>query len=185
VDEVVVELELVVGVVVELLDDDVPLNWATVIVTVLPFFAVVPPLGDWEITFPSWLWLVTVLVLRCTLKPAAWRALVAPAAGSPTTGGTVAVVGAAAITIVTVEPGAALEPPLGLWLITFPGVTVSEVCVCVTTLNPAEVRAVVALLWLWPTTLGTDCDGGPEDMNRVTPLPSGTFVPARGSVPVA
>ena len=84
--------------------------------------------GVWSITLPSWLGLLTSLVLRTTLKPAASSALVALSAGSPTTGGTVPVGGADATTIDTVLPGAALVLPPGLWLITFPAFTVLEFC---------------------------------------------------------
>ena len=95
---------VLVLVLVELDDDDV--NRPIVIVTALFLLAVDPPAGFWEMTFPSWFGLLTLWVLRWTVKPAACSALAAPSAGSPTTGGTVAVVGADATTMVTVEPGA-------------------------------------------------------------------------------
>jgi hypothetical protein len=141
VEEVVVDDELVV--VVELLLEDCT-KCPTVIVTVLPLRAVEPPLGVWSTTFPSWLALVTFLVLRVTLNPAASSALVAPSAGSPTTGGTVPVGGAVATTIDTVLPGAAVAPPDGLWRITLPAFTVVELSVLALTLKPAFWSAEVA-----------------------------------------
>jgi hypothetical protein len=124
-DVVLVELELE------------PVKWPTTMVTVLLLVTLLPPDGLCEMTVPSWFWLVTSLVLRATLNPAACSALAAPLAGSPTTGGTVLVVGADATTIVTVVPTGSLVPALGLWLMTLPAVVVVDVWVLADTLKPA------------------------------------------------
>jgi hypothetical protein len=123
VGEVVV---LVVDVVVEVVLVDA--SWPMVMVTVLPFLAVELPPGLWLTTTPLLLGLVTGRNVSFTFRPAALSALFAPAAGSPTTLGTVTVGGAVATVIVTDAPLAALVLPAGVWLITLPTGTVADPC---------------------------------------------------------
>src|SRR5450759_4501920 len=101
------------------------------------------------------------------------------------TEGTLAVVGAEATTIVTGDPGVALVPPDGFWLITSPTVALADGWVVVATLKPALVRSAVARARVSPVTSGICLAGGPLEMNNVTLVPGATGVPARGSVPVA
>ena len=173
----VVEVEVVV-----VLDE---LSTPTTIVTVVPFLAVELPPGVWLTTTPLLLGLVTARVVWCTFNPAAVSALTAPAAGSPTTLGTVTVGGAVATVIVTPEPLAALVLPAGLWLITLPTGTVEEAWFLVCGVKPARVRSETACVWVSPTTDGTCFCAGPEEMNRVTVNPRGTSWPTPGLVAVA
>jgi hypothetical protein len=119
---VVVVGVVVVGVVVVV----VGTKWPIVIVTVLPFLAVEFPAGVCWTTVPFWVATVTGLVFCATLNPAAVSALTAPAVGSPVTAGTVTVAGVVATVIVTVEPAATVEPPPGLWAVTFPAAAVVD-----------------------------------------------------------
>ena len=111
--------------------------WPTVIVTVLPFLAVVPGAGLCLSTIPFRLGRVTAFDCCTTLNPALCSDLAASDAAWPFTSGTGAVVGACATTIVTVLPEATVELPAGVWLITFPGFTVLEVRVVALTWKPA------------------------------------------------
>src|ERR1019366_4160188 len=154
-------------------------------VTVLLVLAFVPPPGLWEITSPSWFALLTSLVCWITLNPAAVRVPLAAPAVSPCTPGTEAVVGAVAITSLTVDPGAAVVLPSGVWVITVPGVSDFDVWEDVVTLKPSFCNVLVALDCVCPRTSGTDACAFPEEMNSVTGDPTGSGVPAPGSVRVA
>src|SRR5436305_1165948 len=68
------------------------------------------------------------------------RALVAAPTAWPLTFGTGVVWGFGALvatTIVTVDPCGTWVPPLGLWLITLPGLTVEELCLLTWAVKPA------------------------------------------------
>src|SRR6201999_2836143 len=120
-----------------------------------------------------------------TLKPAARRALSAPAAGSPTTPGTVVVAGAVPTVIVTSEPTAALVLPLGLWLMTLPTSDCVDVgWVVVWGVKPALLRSSVAWVWVSPRTLGTFFWACPLETSSVTPAPWGTERAVPGLVPI-
>jgi hypothetical protein len=80
-----------------------------------------------------------------TLKPAPVSAVWALDAESPTTDGTLTEGGAVATVIVTADPGVALVPPAGVWLITSPGVTVLDVTLDGATVNPAPVSSALAV----------------------------------------
>jgi hypothetical protein len=102
-----------------------------------------------------------------TVRPAPVSADVASCGESPFTSGTLTLGCALATTIVTVEPETSLAPPDGSWLITLPGVAVSDVVLVVFTLKPAFWRALVAESCDCPTTFGTATFGLPEDTNNV------------------
>ena len=116
-----------------------------------------------------------------TLNPAPLSALVAWAAVSPTTFGTLAVVGACAITRFADVPGTWDVPPLGLWLITVPAVEL-EVCCWVIdpTLKPALTSVELAACWVSPVTSGTFTLALPEETTSVIDEPTGTGWPADG-----
>ena len=80
----------------------------------LPFLAWLPAVGLWERTTLSWLWLVTSCC--CTVAGKPWEPSVASADPNfcPTTFGTVGVGGALATTIVIVDPGGSMLPPIGV-----------------------------------------------------------------------
>ena len=117
VDDVVVVLVLVVldEELVEL-DDAVP----TTIDTVEPLARLVPPGGACVTTVPTFDCSVTGRELRRGLNPTALIACSAWMVDLPVTNGTVALAGACAITIVTVEPTVASDSAPGSWLITVP-----------------------------------------------------------------
>jgi hypothetical protein len=163
----------VVGVVVVVVECCV--KWPTTIVTALPFLALAPGPGLWEITIPSRLCFVTSWVRRDTVNPAPVSADVACCGVSPLTSGTFTLGCALATTIVTVDPETSLVPPDGVWLTTLPGVVVSDVVVVVLTLKPAFWSALVAESCDWPTTFGTVTIGLPEDTNTVTGVPTAGF----------
>ena len=108
--------------------------------------------------------MVTVVVVCVTVNPAPFRSLVAAAAVSPVTFGTLTIGGAWAITRLIVE-FAGTDPVL-LWLITVPGVWLLD-CVVVVTLTLSGLRFDLASASVSPTTLGTLTGGGPREMNRV------------------
>jgi hypothetical protein len=82
-----VEVEVVVddvdGEVVVLVDVVGLVNWPTTIRTVLPFFAIRPPRGDWLTTIPFRAGLLTAWLVRETLNPAPVSAPVAAVAVWP------------------------------------------------------------------------------------------------------
>src|SRR3974377_1918506 len=76
-----------------------------------------------------------------TLKPSFCSRVTALDEGTPTTFGTLA---PPETKMVTLDPGATLVPPIGLWLTTVPDGSVEVVSVCTETWKPAFCRVVCA-----------------------------------------
>src|SRR6516164_3727663 len=91
-------------------------------------------------------------VIWFTLKPSFCSSVTALVAGTPTTFGTL---DPPETKMVTLEPGATLVPPTGLWLTTVPDGSVDVVSVCTETWKPAVCRVVWATFCSLPSTLGT------------------------------
>ena len=116
-----------------------------------------------------------------TISPAWVMALVAALWVRPTTLGTVTGAGSEDTTRSTAEPGATEAPAAGFWRMTVPLGTVELACwVTDPTISPAWVMALVAALWVRPTTLGTVTGAGSEDTTRSTAEPGATEAPAAG-----
>src|SRR5262249_2951514 len=81
-------------------------------------------------------------------------------------------------TSATLLPPAALDPPVGVWLMTMPAAIVVLGENVTLTVKPAAVRFVVAVACVWPTTFGTVTGGGPLETTRPTDDPTSTDVPA-------
>lgn len=87
---------------------------------------------------------------------------------------------AAETTRSTAVPAATEVPAAGFWLRTMPGATPGVTCrVTDPTVKLNLWSTAVAVLWVWPTTLGT-VTGGPRDTTRSTAEPGATDVPAAG-----
>src|SRR5882672_4532983 len=77
----------------------------------------------------------------------------------------------------TALPGAALKPPVGVWLMTEPRATVELVAVVTVDVRPEAVIAACAEICVDPTTAGTSA---PSETVILTALPTGTFLAATG-----
>ena len=83
----------------------------------------------------------------------------------------------------TAVPVATAAPAAGDELITLPDATVLlYACVMVPGVRPADVRALPAVAWVIPTTLGTDIIWGPMETLNETAVPCATDAPAAGDV---
>ena len=99
-------------------------------------------------------------VIDPTVSPALLSAVAAPLWARPTTLGTTTGAGPDDTTRSTAEPGATDAPAAGFWRMTVPAGTVVLACrVIDPTVSPALLSAVAAMLWLKPTTFGTDMSG--------------------------
>src|SRR5690349_8294760 len=83
-------------------------------------------------------------------------------------------------TIATALPAGAVEPPVGVWLITVPAWTDVLAAVVTVTVKPALVSDVVAAACVWPTTFGTATGGRPLETTKFIAVPTSTVRPSTG-----
>src|SRR5919204_602802 len=123
-------------------------------------------------TDPDGTVVLDVVVTVPTTRPALVIAVVAAVWVRPTTFGTATCGGPDETTSDTALPTATWVAATGDWLITNPaGTVVLEDVVTVPTTRPALVIAVVAAVWVRPTTFGTETCGGPDETTSDTALP--------------
>src|SRR6266851_1360252 len=140
-------------------------------------FAALPDPGTWLKTVPFGYWAEPEPCCALTLKPAWVRIWVAVAWESPMTEGTETA--PPDTVMVTVAPGGAV-PPFGLWLITWPVGWLEVGSDLTLTLKPLACRICVALVCVWPITLGTATGAAPVETYSVTTVFAGTLLPSAG-----
>src|SRR4051812_46143467 len=153
----------------------------TVIVTVEPGLAFVPPVGDWLSTMPPSPGSVTSCRTIRATKPALSSVDCADPSSWLVTSGTVAFCGPFETLRVTVERGLAL--PLGLWSTTMPFASSLSTSLR-STAKPSFRSAELASAYVRPITEGTLTLAGPLETLIRTVLPLVITLPAAGSWPV-
>ena len=81
----------------------------------------------------------------------------------------------------TVDPDGTSDPAGGLVSMTSPGGTAVLDCCWRSALSPSPRSSVIALIAVFPASVGTVTVGSPLETKMVTVVPSGTALPAVGS----
>jgi hypothetical protein len=154
---------------------------ATVMVTVEPAAASVPPRGSCATTVPAGP--PPSLSATSTPKPAERSSAAAALSSCPTTEGTTSVCWPRDTTSVTPDPRSTCSPGPGCVSTTRPAATSAEKTRSSSTSNPASSSVSTASSRGSPITSGIATLPGPADTVRLIVDPSGASAPAAGSCP--